>query len=123
MRICTNLGNASRHSDASLRLAKTDIQAHAHLSTAPFAKNVMFASVDLGVIADKAKPLMRGLMRAVMALLTDKSVKMDPPQPLHVYTGSHLEDAFRFLQSGRNTGKTLIEFRKGDVIHVSRTVL
>lgn len=106
-----------------IEIGKTDIQSHSNLSMSPFARNVMFASVDLGVIADKAKPLMGELMRAVMALLTDKSMKMDVPRPLHVYNGSHLEDAFRFLQSGKNTGKTLIEFRKEDVVHVSRTVL
>ena len=104
-----------------IEIGKTDIQSHSHLSMSPFARNTMFASVDLGVIADKAKPFMGELMRAVMTLLTDEPIKIYAPQPLHVYNGSHLEDAFRFLQTGKNTGKTVVEFRKEDIIHVSKT--
>ena len=102
-----------------VEIGKRDILSHAQLSMSPFAANLMFASVDLGVIATQAKPLMQEIMTSVMALVTQE--KIQPPQPLHIYDGSHIEEAFRYLQSGKNTGKTIIEYHDQDIIPVCNT--
>ena len=99
-----------------VEIGKRDIEAHARLSMSPFAKNVTFASVDLGVVATLAKDVMRGVMSAVMRLVSEEKIR--PPEPLHVYDGARVEEALRYLQSGRNTGKTVVEFRDGDVVPV-----
>ena len=83
----------------------------------PFATSVTFASVDLGIVATQAKPLMQEIMSSVMALFAEGIIR--PPQPLHIYDCSRIEEAFRYLQSGKNTGKTIIEFHDQDMVPVS----
>lgn len=103
-----------------VEIGKRDIESHARLSMSPFARNVTFASVDLGVVATQAKPLMQEIMTSVMALATEGKIR--PPEPLHIYTGSRLEEAFRYLQSGKNTGKTIIEFHDQDVVPIMPSI-
>ena len=102
-----------------VEIGKRDIESHARLSMSPFAGNLMFASVDLGVVATQAKPLMQEIMTSVMALV--RQDKIQPPQPLHIYDGSRIEEAFRYLQSGKNTGKTIIEYHDQDIMPVCNT--
>ena len=99
-----------------IELGKRDIESHARLSMSPFATSVTFASIDLGVVATQAKPLMQEIMSSVMALVAGGKIR--PPQPLHVYGCSRIEEAFRYLQSGKNTGKTIVEFRDQDMVPV-----
>ncbi|KAL8909850.1 MAG: hypothetical protein Q9171_004837 [Xanthocarpia ochracea] len=90
-----------------IEIGKQDIYSGETLSMAPFLKGVMFSSVDLGVVAEQAQPLMATLMEAVISLATESTIK--PPQPLNVFRVSEVESAFRFLQRGTNAGKTIIE--------------
>ena len=99
-----------------VEIGKRDIESHARLSMSPFATSVTFASVDLGVVATQAKPLMQEIMSSVMALVAKGTIR--PPQPLHTYDCSRIEEAFRYLQSGKNTGKTIIEFHDQDMVPV-----
>ena len=100
-----------------IEIGKRDILAFENLSMTPFAMNVTFASVDLGVIAEKSKPLIGRLMSSVNELVSSDHIQ--PPQPLHCYKVSEIENAFRYLQSGRNTGKTVIEMHKDEIVPVS----
>ena len=102
-----------------VEIGKRDIESHARLSMSPFAGNLVFASIDLGVVATQAKPLIQEIMTSVMALVTQD--KIQPPQPLHIYDGSRIEEAFRYLQSGKNTGKTIIEYQDQDIVPVCNT--
>ena len=99
-----------------VEIGKRDIETHARLPMSPFAASVTFASVDLGVVATQAKPLMKEIMTSVMALVIEGKIR--PPQPLHIYNSSGIEEAFRYLQSGKNIGKTIIEFRDHDIVPV-----
>ena len=99
-----------------IELGKRDIESHTRISMSPFAASVTFASIDLGVVATQAKPLMQDIMNSVMALVTEGKIR--PPQPLHTYNCSRIEEAFRYLQSGKNTGKTIIEFHDQDIVSV-----
>lgn len=87
------------------------------LSMIPFARNVMFASVDLAFIFDTNQVLLGELMRTVMTLADEK--KIVAPQPLQVFGASHIEQAFRFMQSGQHTGKLIVEFHADDVVPVA----
>ena len=100
-----------------IEIGKRDIEANAKLSMLPFAKNISFSSIDLNVLATEAKPLMQRIMTSVMELFEQR--KLHAPMPLHVFNGSRIEEAFRYLQSGKNTGKTIIEIRDDDVVPVS----
>lgn len=87
------------------------------LSMVPFARNVMFASVDLAFIFDTNKALLGELMSTVMTLADEK--KIVAPQPLQVYRASHIEQAFRYMQSGKHTGKLIVEFHADDLVPVA----
>ena len=87
------------------------------LSMTPFARNVMFASVDLAFIFDTNQALLGELMTTVMTLAAEKEIVA--PQPLQVFGASHIEQAFRFMQSGKHTGKLIVEFNADDVVPVS----
>ncbi|CAD6579780.1 MAG: hypothetical protein ASARMPRED_009249 [Alectoria sarmentosa] len=78
---------------------------------APFAQNATFASVDLGILMDQAKPTM-----AVVQLYL--AAKITVPQPLHVFSVSELEKAFRFMQSGKNMGKIVVEIQADAIVPV-----
>ena len=102
-----------------VELGKADIESpRKALPMAPFAFNVSFHSVSLDVVMDKAKPLMHKITEAISNLLADKA-PICTPQPLHVYQVSHIEDAFRLMQSGKNDGKIVIEMSKSDNVPVS----
>lgn len=102
-----------------IEIGKRDIESHARLSMSPFAASITFASVDLGVVATQAKPLMQEIMTSVMAFVAEGKIR--PPQPLHIYDCSRIEEAFRYLQSGKNTGKTIVEFHDQDIVPVCKT--
>ena len=82
-----------------------------------FAKNAMFASVDFTYMKNDKPKELQVIMQEVMALMKDK--KLSELRPVHVYKSSQLVEAYRYLQSGRSTGKTVIEFHSQDKVPVS----
>lgn len=100
-----------------IEIGKRDMYLRDNLPLLPFLRNITFASVDLGVVAERARPLMAKLMAETMKLVVENSLQ--PPRPLHVFQTSEVEKAFRFLQSGKNAGKTVIEIQDEDIVPVS----
>lgn len=80
----------------------------------PFSKNVMFASVDLALIIDVNPTVLSDLMGHVMTLAESKQISA--PQPLRVFKASEIEAAFRYMQSGKQSGKLVVTFDDEDVI-------
>jgi len=97
-------------------ISKIDIQNSEQLPMATFSRNITYSSVDLAVVFEKSKALMGELMQSVMKLVASGEVRV--PQPLHIYRSSELQEAFRFLQGGKNTGKTVVELHKDDLVPV-----
>ncbi|RYC60122.1 hypothetical protein CHU98_g6086 [Xylaria longipes] len=97
-----------------VELGKADIIANTSLSMAQFAKNVSFAAVDLHHIAVTNPRLQRSLVVKAIDLLASGQVK--PPTPLHFYPVSEAEKAFRYIQSGKNTGRTIISLNPEDIV-------
>lgn len=100
-----------------IEIGKQDMYSRETLPMAPFLKGVTFSSVDLGVVAEQAQSLMATLMEAVISLATGFTIK--PPKPLNIYRVSEVESAFRFLQSGKNAGKTVVEINDEDLVPAS----
>lgn len=48
--------------------------------------------------------------------------RLRPVHPSHVYKISDLEQAFRYMQSGQNDGRIVLEVQKDDPVHVSTTI-
>lgn len=55
-------------------------------------------------------------MKVAMELVTAYSARVHSPNPLHVFRSSDVETAFRFLQSGKNPGKAVIEIHGDDMV-------
>ena len=100
-----------------IELGKTDINSSASLPMSAFSQNVTFCSVDLGLVMDKAKPVMAATLKAVMALL-EEPARISSPQPLHVFKVSELEKAFRMMQNGKCMSKIVVDMDGDSVVPV-----
>ncbi|KAI0444956.1 polyketide synthase PksD [Xylaria telfairii] len=89
-----------------IEIGKADIYANSSLPMSGFAKNIMFAAVDLRHIMMYKKDIGRQLLQQTMDLA--ESGKIRCPEPLHVYEINQVEDAFRYIQNGKNTGRIVI---------------
>ncbi|TLD09599.1 hypothetical protein PspLS_11722 [Pyricularia sp. CBS 133598] len=96
-------------------IGKADIIANNMLPMGPFDKNVTFAAVDLVVVHKEGKALMKKILKDVVRLF-EENPDLHEPRPLHVFPPSRLEDAMRFLQGGKNTGKVVIDFTCDDEV-------
>ncbi|KAF4334054.1 polyketide synthase [Fusarium beomiforme] len=95
-----------------IEIGKVDIFANAGLPMGPFKKSVTFSFFDIGLIS-----LERGQhFSRVVDLLAKGSVT--PPQPLHVYNFSDIQDAFRVMQSGSHMGKLVLKAQHDDLVMV-----
>lgn len=101
-----------------IEIGKKDIHSHAKLSMFPFARNVSFCAVDLAAMARERPLVLRKSLQAVMALMESK--RLFVPQPLHIYSVSEIEEAFRYMQTGKNTGKSVVKIEKNDLVLVRR---
>jgi NADPH:quinone reductase-like Zn-dependent oxidoreductase/SAM-dependent methyltransferase len=102
-----------------IEIGKADIMANSSLPMACFAKNVTFSAVDLVHLSQSDEELTARLLRNTLRLLEQGA---QHPNPLHIYPVSKVEEAFRFLQSGKNTGRIVIGVNPADVVHVSITI-
>ncbi|KAI1318470.1 acyl transferase domain-containing protein [Xylariaceae sp. FL0255] len=93
-----------------IELGKADIVGNSSLPMTSFARNVSFIAVDLHHMGLAAPDLAAKLVRDMMDLVTRGM--LHHPKPLHTYAMSEVEQAFRYMQSGKNTGRTI--FRADD---------
>ncbi|KAL8721434.1 MAG: hypothetical protein Q9225_001879 [Loekoesia sp. 1 TL-2023] len=103
-----------------IEIGKVDIYTRKKLPMAPFLNGVTFASVDLGVVAERNQQLMAELMEAIMSLATGS---IRPPHPVNIFRVSEVESAFRSLQSGKSAGKTVIKIGEDDLVAVCDALL
>lgn len=99
-----------------LELGKKDILSNGNLPMRHFARNVSFHAVDLHGARKDCPSLLQRLRDEIALLVAQGNIKT--LHPLHVFGGNEIEQAFRYLQSGQNTGKIVIEFRRDDRVKV-----
>ncbi|KAF4995617.1 hypothetical protein FGRMN_5008 [Fusarium graminum] len=99
-----------------IEIGKVDIFANAGLPMGPFKKSVTFSFFDIGLISLERGPLFARVLQDVVDLL-DKQL-ITPPQPLHVYCYSDIQEAFRIMQSGSHTGKLVLKPQEEDLVMV-----
>ncbi|KAI1260500.1 hypothetical protein F5Y18DRAFT_405602 [Xylariaceae sp. FL1019] len=97
-----------------IEIGKADIMADTTLSMRGFRKNVSFAAVDVFHLATSKPQLAAKLITKVIDLFHSKSIRH--PTPLHLYPISRIEDAFRYFQSGKNTGRIVLTVGRDDVV-------
>lgn len=104
-----------------IEIGKRDIMTNSKLPMLPFLKNVSFCVVDLfGMIQQRPKKVKR-ILDQVNELLREGHISS--PYPLTVYGVGSLEDAFRDMQSGTNSGKIVVEMKKTEVVKVNSTLV
>ncbi|KAK1983490.1 hypothetical protein LZ30DRAFT_588193 [Colletotrichum cereale] len=92
-----------------VEIGKADIINNTSLPMLPFGRNVTFSAVDAVVLHQENKPLVKKILKELVNLWV-KHPEMHEPKPLHVFPAAKLEDAMRFLQGGKNTGKAIIDY-------------
>ena len=100
-----------------IEIGRADIDSNSALPMASFAKNVSFAAIDLHHIIQTNPDLESRLLSKVIGLLADGTI--DHPSPLHTYGASEIEQAFRYMQGGTNTGRVVISLSHSEMVHVS----
>lgn len=101
-----------------IEIGKSDIMANSSLPMAMFAKNVTFAAMDLATLVKTNMKLGIELFTKVTELILDGSLRR--PTPLHLYPLAEAEKAFRFMQSGNNTGRIIITRTENEQVTVSK---
>lgn len=99
-----------------IEIGKRDILANSGLGMAVFERNVMFASVDLTIVAAERPLVMKRLLDDVFRLLSYGAIK--PIGPITAFPISNLEAAFRTLQAGKTHGKILVTVSPDDTVKV-----
>ncbi|KAK6192927.1 hypothetical protein LQW54_012976 [Pestalotiopsis sp. IQ-011] len=89
-----------------IEIGKTDINTNSSLPMLPFAKNAMFASVDIRHLLLNRKQVALELLHKTMTMMDEGTIHY--PKPLNIYDVGSVEDAFRYIQSGRNSGRVVI---------------
>ncbi|ESZ94756.1 polyketide synthase [Sclerotinia borealis F-4128] len=89
-----------------IEIGKADINANSSLPMSSFAKNVSFAAVDLRYIFIHKQAMAKALLHKIIELVENHLIYH--PKPLHIYEVCDVEDAFRYFQSGKNTGRIVI---------------
>ncbi|KAI0882851.1 uncharacterized protein GGS22DRAFT_180934 [Annulohypoxylon maeteangense] len=89
-----------------VEIGKADIETNASLPMRSFAKNTSFAAVDLVHLSQTNTKLMRELIEKVLALIAGGEIG----------SVSNVEKAFRYMQSGTNTGRIIITASDSDIV-------
>ncbi|KAG5972993.1 Type I Iterative PKS [Claviceps arundinis] len=107
-------GDLLRESWASLapfgrfiEIGKRDINSNSRLDMFKFDSNCTFSSVDLTIVAAERPQLMSRIMRSVMDLVTRGVIK--PIGPIIEKSIEEVESSLRMLQSGKTSGKLVVD--------------
>jgi acyl transferase domain-containing protein/NADPH:quinone reductase-like Zn-dependent oxidoreductase/acyl carrier protein len=95
-----------------LEIGKRDIISNTRLEMAKFEQNCTFSSVDLTLVAAERPKIMHKVLTAVMDLLTRETIT--PIGPITVVPISEVESALRKLQSGKTSGKVIVDHLSED---------
>ena len=99
-----------------VEIGKNDILSNSKLPMLQFERNVSFMAIDLaGMMADRPH-LITAALETVFSMLGDG--KLSLVYPLQLQGIAEIEHAFRQMQTGKNSGKTVLEMRETDEVMV-----
>jgi NADPH:quinone reductase-like Zn-dependent oxidoreductase/SAM-dependent methyltransferase len=99
-----------------VEIGRKDVDSRGYLPMYPFIRNLSFSGVDLTMVLETNIQLGHQLITEVMALARYGELK--PVYPLHSYPVAEIERAFRFMQSGKSSGKIVLEIDKNQSVPV-----
>ncbi|KAF7159056.1 hypothetical protein CNMCM5623_004289 [Aspergillus felis] len=97
-----------------IEIGKNDILSNSKLPMLQFEQNVIFAAVDLAAMTLDRPRVVTAALETILSLLREGKISL--PDPLQVYGISDIEAAFRQMQSGKNSGKAVLEMRDTDEV-------
>ncbi|KAF3057128.1 Lovastatin diketide synthase LovF [Daldinia childiae] len=105
-----------------IEIGKKDIFSHNKLPMFQFARNVSFSAVDIAAMVREKPKLIRDSLVAISDLFNKGVLQL--PSPVKAFPISQVEAAFRYLQTGANSGKVVVEVDPNDsvlaaVTHIS----
>ena len=100
-----------------LEIGRKDVDSRGLLPMHPFMKNLTFIGVDLAGIAEQRTSIGRRLLKTAVSMF--QAQIFHSPYPLHTYQLQDIEKAFRFLHSGKSSGKVVLEVNKTAKLAVS----
>jgi 1-acyl-sn-glycerol-3-phosphate acyltransferase len=95
-----------------LEIGKADIYRRGDLPLDAFRNNISFAAIQIDVLSDSNRPLLRDLLREVTRGIEDGTL---PPLPQQTVPVGSLADGLRTLAQARHTGKVVIDFEDAAV--------
>ncbi|KAL8912989.1 MAG: hypothetical protein Q9171_002120 [Xanthocarpia ochracea] len=101
---------------AFAEIGMTDIESRARISMGTFARSVRFEALELSYMrktdSERLDYLWAGMIESVLGQ------HIDIKTPIKSFPVSQIEEAMRFMQSGKHIGKLLIEYHAEDVVRV-----
>lgn len=91
-----------------LEIGKYDLSNNSNLGMAVFLKNTAFHGILLDALFESSSPEKREVVRLVTEGIKTGAVI---PLPSTVYSDRQVEQAFRFMASGKHIGKVLLKIR------------
>jgi NADPH:quinone reductase-like Zn-dependent oxidoreductase len=99
-----------------LEIGKSDIIANNSLPMQQFLRNVTLSAFDLSTLVTQRPERLADATKALERLWIEKTLRL--VTPLHVYPVSQSEDALRLLQSGKSSGKIVLEMLPDSLVKV-----
>lgn len=94
-----------------IEIGKHALDSDGKLPKECFARNASFVAEDLAVIIHECPKLLQGFLWSMMGLMHNGDLRT--AQPIHVFPVLKISQALPYLQSRKNTRKTVIEGKKG----------
>jgi NADPH:quinone reductase-like Zn-dependent oxidoreductase len=104
-----------------VEIGNVDVESNSKLPMAHFKKNVSFSLVAVDHMCTYDPTLIQAPMELVVSMVGAGTLKH--ASPLQEFSVAKLEDAFRFMQGGKHTGKLVINFNTTDPVPVSSSPL
>ncbi|GKZ24500.1 type I Iterative Polyketide synthase (PKS) [Aspergillus brasiliensis] len=97
-----------------VEIGKNDILSNSKLPMLQFERNVSFTAIDLAEMAIDRPHIIRAALETVFTLLEEGKISL--VHPLQVRGIADIEQAFRQMQTGKNSGKTVLGMRETDQV-------
>ncbi|KAF2176543.1 reducing type I polyketide synthase [Zopfia rhizophila CBS 207.26] len=95
------------HFGRFVEIGRKDIDSRQHLPMHPFLRNATFTGVDLATIVENREQIDKYALQEIFDFVEQGIFQ--PSYPVQSYPIEQIEQAFRSLQSGKSSGKIVIE--------------
>ncbi len=99
-----------------IEIGKRDLLQNSTLQMGKFLDSVFFSAVDIGALVDTKPHIFKRVFNDVIKKLQENRIR--PVSPITAYSMSDIEQAMRQMQSGKHSGKIIIEGGPTDVVQV-----